>query len=122
MAQGRPAVVEVKVVQVHYKNPIASALIGSANSVSSTVKTSEPDGANIREFLHSTQIDVPIQGVIGAVQALIQDDTNVDRKLASEHAKGLRLRIFGEEPLASPVIPAPPSTTVPLKEDATPVS
>ncbi|MDF2117209.1 hypothetical protein PY365_16620 [Roseiarcaceae bacterium H3SJ34-1] len=129
MPNGRPANLLISVDGVNYKNPVASLLIGSRNSVGTTVSVADKSGAIIAQFQHIEAADEAVQGIIGAAISANQDPVDVDHRLTQGYARTLALRIYGEpghQPAAAPVAaPAPeaaPPAAAPTSRRSAPTS
>lgn len=117
---GKPAVLDLTLVDVHYKNPVASLLVGDSNHLTAKGVLRAEDGTEITRFDARTSDQGAINGIAGAVISVAQDRARVDRAMARELAKDLERRIYGKvtrEPaqlelapkVGAPAVPAAPA-------------
>lgn len=118
--EGRPADLQLTLTDVHYKNPIASLLVGDANRVLAQGILRGADGVEIARFDTGTLDQTMLNGISGAVIAAAQDRARVDRALARGLAKNVETRIYGDNhqtvmtpELAAKTAPAPVSPAAP---------
>lgn len=108
----RPANVSISIDSLAYKNAAMSILVGSANSLSTTVTVTDASGATIASFAHKVVRDFALNGIVGAAIAIGQDRGEVDRRLIEAYADDLRTRIYGRPGHRSKkqASPAPPQS------------
>ena len=94
--QGKPAVLDLTLVDVHYKNPLASLLVGDSNTLTAKGVLRGEDGTEITRFDTRTSDQGAINGIAGAVISVAQDRARVDRAMARALAKDLERRIHGK--------------------------
>lgn len=115
---GQSTRLDVTLTQVHYKNPVASILIGDDNRLLATVVAYGDGNAEIARFDAVARDQTAIDGIAGAVIAVAQDRARVDRALAMGLAMGIERQIYGNQlkpvmrpELAQPIPQAAPATT-----------
>ncbi|MBB3951723.1 hypothetical protein [Aureimonas jatrophae] len=118
--EGRSADLQLTLTEVHYKNPIASLLVGDANRVLAQGILRGEDGTEIARFDTGTLDQTVLNGISGAVIAAAQDRARVDRALARGLAKNVETRIYGNNhrevmtpELAAKTAPAPAAPAAP---------
>ncbi|WP_062205705.1 hypothetical protein [Aureimonas sp. AU12] len=120
--EGKPATLDVTLTEVHYKNPLASLLVGDDNRLSALGVLRGEDGREITRFNAVTMDQGAINGIAGAVISVAQDRARVDRALARGLASSIEGQIYGKTTgkvmtpelaaksapaVAAPVAPAP---------------
>lgn len=109
---GKPVNVAVTLQRATYKDPVMSILIGSSNSIASTVVIRGEGGTELAEFDVVDSLDNFPQGVIGAIGAALQKDEMLDREFVQVHPRSVERRIFGDKPRpVEAVLPAPAGET-----------
>lgn len=118
--EGKPADLQLTLTDVHYKNPLASLLVGDANRVLAQGILRGADGVEIARFDTGTLDQTVFNGISGAVIAAAQDRARVDRALARGLAKNVETRIYGDNhrevmtpELAAKTAPAAPAAAAP---------
>lgn len=95
---GQPKTVQVSLTNFHAKNPLASLLIGDANSMSAEVtvidSASGKQDANFKVYVTDSNY---LQGVSGAVLAGLDNPVDVEQRLASLLSKDIAKNIFGSK-------------------------
>ncbi|MBB3999687.1 hypothetical protein [Aureimonas pseudogalii] len=94
--EGKPATLDVTLTDVHYKNPLASLLVGDANRLSALGVLRGEDGREITRFNTVTLDAGAINGIAGAVISAAQDRARVDRALARGLASTIERQIYGK--------------------------
>lgn len=92
---GLPAKLHISVDRVTYKNAMMSLLVGSANSINTTVSITDDSGKVVAQFPHAVVADAMVNGIIGAAIAATQDPAAVDQAMTAQYASQLRDRIYG---------------------------
>ena len=87
-------VVQINVDRVHYKNPLASLLIGDGNGISGVVAGGATPATSVGYLDRGS---MAINGIAGAVIAAASDKSNVDTRLATGLANNAMAKAYGQK-------------------------
>ncbi|MEM0906177.1 MAG: hypothetical protein AAGJ94_02355 [Pseudomonadota bacterium] len=121
-AGGQPVVLDVTLTKIAYKDPLAAAVVGSSNQITSVVSIRDEAGREIAQFPFVARTDTFPQGIAGAIQAAAQDKAEVDDKLTEAFAKDFTQRLFGKTPAKRAAPSLPPITPREPAAEAAPTS
>lgn len=106
-------------VQRHsYKNPVASLLIGDANYAGAKITVVDVASGKVQGEAEASAIDnIAINGMVGAVMAVAQDQQRVDERLAELLARDALTQAYGST-VAAAAYERPVAAAEPAKTDA----
>lgn len=117
--QGAPKRLDITVTQLHKKNPVLSALVADSNSVSATVAVTDMTSGAAEGGFKVTALDsYALNGVVGAVQAVAQDQAEFEGRIAGDLARETMVQMYGTQ-AAKRVRAVAPRPVPPLPGPAT---
>jgi hypothetical protein len=97
-AAGISKTLEVQIIEVGFKNPVAALIAGDSNRVKVAVRVTDGVTGKVDTTYDAFAIDsAVINGIAGAVMSAIDDPIDIEQRLTEAAARALLSKLYGTE-------------------------
>ena len=123
---GQQKVMEVTLVNIHFKNPVMSALVGDQNHMSANTRIFDKATGNLVATFNTTVANKrALNGISGAIIAAVQNPIDAEQDLATLMSEKILLQAYGSaysksvrnHPVSAAIQPSYPKSYDALKRE-----